>query len=623
MASTFSGIELGKRSIMAHTTAITTAGHNISNANTEGYSRQRVQLKEFDPLYLPQLERPEAPGMVGQGMTAESIERARDELLDQRIVAQANQESYWGTRSEYYTMLEQIYNEPADVSLRTNMDKFWESWQELSIHPENMASRQVVVTRAESLADTIRQRYESLHGVNTLLNGDIESTVRQINNYTSQIAALNGEIVRSRGLGDNPNDLLDQRDRLVDKLSSLVNVTTSDRDSDEFMVHVDGRVIVQGGIDRGFDLQSVTDNYGNARLVWNDTRENAYVSGGKLGALIELRDVDVRSEMQSLNTMSMNFADLVNDVHRNAIGANGVTGLDFFTTHPFVENTNGDYDLNGDGVLDHSYVFRITGTNALSAQEQIGLEGEMTFSSSGGTATVAYHATDTVDAVIARINDSNAEVKAYLDRDNRLALKATTALSKGDPDFVIRHVEDSGMFLTGYSGILRGSGADGAFDWNAAGAVNQLADAQFSTTPQVNPSAYFAVNEAIRRDVNSVAAGFPDATGGVAPGDGRAAIEIASIRNTQVMIGHKRTFDDFFADTVTNVALKGEQAETQAANQSAIMGDLRDLRESISGVNIDEELADILKFQHGYNAAASFIKTWNELLDTVINRLGV
>ncbi|HAH61057.1 MAG TPA: flagellar hook-associated protein FlgK, partial [Treponema sp.] len=119
------------------------------------------------------------------------------------------------------------------------------------------------------------------------------------------------------------------------------------------------------------------------------------------------------------------------------------------------------------------------------------------------------------------------------------------------------------------------------------------------------------------------AAGFTDASGGIAAGDGKAALEIASIRNTQVMIGRNRTFDDYFADTVTNVGLKGEQAETQTKNQNAIMADLRNMRDSISGVNIDEELADIIKFQHGYNAAASFIKTWNEMLDTIINRLGV
>mgnify|MGYP003308145793 FL=1 len=101
MGSTFSGIELGKRSIMAHTQAITTAGHNISNANTEGYSRQRVQIKEFSPLYNPDLTRPERPGMIGQGVDVQSINRIRDELLDKRIVAQSNQEGYWQTRSDY------------------------------------------------------------------------------------------------------------------------------------------------------------------------------------------------------------------------------------------------------------------------------------------------------------------------------------------------------------------------------------------------------------------------------------------------------------------------------------------------------------------------------------------
>ena len=98
---------------------------------------------------------------------------------------------------------------------------------------------------------------------------------------------------------------------------------------------------------------------------------------------------------------------------------------------------------------------------------------------------------------------------------------------------------------------------------------------------------------------------------------------MAAIRNTKIMIGSQRTFDDYFADTITNVGLKGEQAQNQLATQNKIMGDLRDLRDSISGVNIDEELADIIKFQHGYNVAAKFISVQDELLDTLINRLGV
>lgn len=623
MASSFAGIEIGKRSLMAHSTQISTAGHNISNADTEGYSRQRVNVRAFDPLYRPDLERAQVAGQIGQGTDVESITRVRDELLDSRIVGQTNVESYWATREKYYAMIESVYNEPEEISVRGNMDKFWQGWQELSVYPDSDAARQAVVTRGQTLTDSIRQQFRGLSEIGKQIDGDIEATVRQVNDISSQIAAVNGEIVRSRAMGDNPNDLMDRRDLLVEKLANLINVTVDRKDPDEFMVHTDGQVIVQGSLARQIKSVPQIDNNGYGKLVWTDTGIDAQFHGGTLGALIELRDKDIRSEVQSLNTMALNFADLVNDVHRNAVGKNNVTGLDFFVQHDFVENTNGNYDRNGDGVEDSSYVFRMTGKNALRPQEQIGLEGTMTFNGASGNVNVSYYASDTVADVVNRINDSNAEVKAYLDRNSNLVLKATSSASMENPDFVIRHVEDSGMFLTGYSGILAQSGEGGAYDFNRADAVTSLDGAQFAVSPVMSPADYVEVNPAVTGDVRSVAAAFANTIGDADPGDARAAVEIAAMRNTKVMIGTGRTFDDYFAESVTNVGLKGEQAQNQLASQNKIMDDLRSLRDSISGVNIDEELADIIKFQHGYNAAAKFVTVQDELLDTLINRLGV
>lgn len=623
MANSFAGIEIGKRSLMAHSTQIQTAGHNISNADTEGYSRQRVIVKSFEPIYRPDLERAMVPGQIGQGCDVESINRIKDELLESRIVEQKNVESYWETRDKYYSMIESVYNEPNDVSVRTNMDKFWQGWQELSTYPESDAARLAVVVRGQTLTNSIQQQYKSLRGIGDQINGDIEAVVKQVNDLSRQIASVNGEIVRSKGLGDNPNDLMDRRDLLVEKLSSLINVTVTQKDPDEFMVHTDGQIIVQGSLARQIETVGQLDNNGYGKLMWSDTKLDAEFHGGTLGALVELRDKDIRTEIQSLNTMALNFADLVNDVHRNAIGKNNTTGLDFFVQHDFVENVNGNYDRNGDGVEDTSYIFRMTGTNALKMQEQIGLSGTMTINGASGNIDVAYFSTDTVEDVINRINDSNGDVKAYLDRNSCLVLKATSSNGMENPDFVIRHVEDSGMFLTGYSGILQGSGADNAYDFNRANAVDVLAGAQFAVSPVLNPSAYIEVNGLIQNDVSSVAAAFKNSQGFAEPSDGRAAVEMAAIRNTKIMIGSQRTFDDYFADTITNVGLKGEQAQNQLATQNKIMGDLRDLRDSISGVNIDEELADIIKFQHGYNVAAKFISVQDELLDTLINRLGV
>lgn len=623
MASSFAGIEIGKRSLMAHSTQISTAGHNISNADTEGYSRQRVNVRAFDPLYRPDLERAQIAGQIGQGTDVESITRVRDELLDSRIVGQTNVESYWATREKYYAMIESVYNEPEEISVRGNMDKFWQGWQELSVYPDSDAARQAVVTRGQTLTDSIRQQFRGLSEIGKQIDGDIEATVRQVNDISSQIAAVNAEIVRSRAMGDNPNDLMDRRDLLVEKLANLINVTVDRKDPDEFMVHTDGQVIVQGSLARQIKSVPQIDNNGYGKLVWTDTGIDAQFHGGTLGALIELRDKDIRSEVQSLNTMALNFADLVNDVHRNAVGKNNVTGLDFFVQHDFVENTNGNYDRNGDGVEDSSYVFRMMGKNALRPQEQIGLEGTMTFNGASGNVNVSYYASDTVADVVNRINDSNAEVKAYLDRNSNLVLKATSSASMENPDFVIRHVEDSGMFLTGYSGILAQSGEGGAYDFNRADAVTSLDGAQFAVSPVMSPADYMEVNPAVTGDVRSVAAAFANTIGDADPGDARAAVEIAAMRNTKVMIGTGRTFDDYFAESVTNVGLKGEQAQNQLASQNKIMDDLRSLRDSISGVNIDEELADIIKFQHGYNAAAKFVTVQDELLDTLINRLGV
>lgn len=622
MANAFAGIELGKRSIMAHTQQIQTAGHNISNADTEGYTRQRVQIKTFDPLYRPDLSRAETPGQIGQGSTVESITRLRDEMLDSKIVENSNTESYWGTREKYYTMIEQVYLEPDEISVRTNMDAFWQSWQELSVHPESRAARAAVVTRGETLSSSINARFNSFKGISDLVDSDIKSTVKQINDYAKQIADVNAEIVRSKAMGDNPNDLLDRRDLLVEKLSTLANVTSSTRDNDEFMVHIDGQILVQGNVNRSFELNSLKDGSSYSEVIWSDTKNKAVIKGGQLGALVELRDVDLRNEIQSLNTMTVNFSSLVNDVHKNAVGLNNVSGLDFFKNYPGVEDIKGNYDYDSDGQVDSTYLFSMNGTQSLNPQEKIGFEGTIVLNGQNENVSVPYFANDTVSAVINRINDSNAEVKAYLDRENRLVLKATSSSQMDNPDFVIRHVEDSGLFLSGYTGILSNSGAEGAFDFRTADGADNL-NGSYAVSPLRNPAEYIGVNEKIKADIASVAAAFPNTSGRVNIGDSRAAVEIASIRNTNVMIGNNRTFDDYFAESVTNAGLKGEQAENMLLSQNAIMNDLRDLRDSISGVNIDEELADIIKFQHGYNAAAKYVSIIDEMLDTIINRLGV
>ena len=624
--STFASVELGKRALFAQQQSIQTAGHNISNSSTEGYSRQRVQLDSYEPLYRPDLSRAETPGQIGQGVSVSAITRLRDQLLDQRIVAQADDQGYWETRDSYIYMLEQLYNEPEETSIRTRLDQFWDSWQELSVYPESTAARTAVATRAKTLTDSVHHQYRGLQSIRDMINGDIEARVKQVNSFTRQIAALNEEIVKVKAMGDSPNDLMDKRDVLTEKLASIISISVEKEEIDEsYIIYSDGMELVQGGKFRSFALESSTANEGYANVVWEDSGNSAHFEKGSLAALIELRDGDVREEIRKLDTMAMNFVDLVNDIHRNAMGLNGKTGIDFFKEQYFINNTQGNFDRNGDGEYDSSYIFRLTGAHSLDPRQQIGLEGNLTLSAGFGTVQVPYYSTDMVADLVERINRSGAEVVAYLDQNSKLVLKGTTAQDTENPDFVIRHVEDSGRFLAGYAGVLSGSGAENAYDWQQADAVNVLSPngAQYAVSPIAHPSGWMELNPVVVRDVQNIAAGYPSMEGIPYPGDNRAAVAIAKIRNTPVMVGNTRTFDEFFADAVTEMGLKGEQSEIVLNTQTAISKELRDMRDSISGVNIDEELADIIKFQHSYNAAARFVAAVNEMLDTVINRLGV
>jgi len=629
MTSTFMGLEIGRKGVQAHQSALNNIGHNINNMNTPGYSRQRVQFSSFTPIYLPALNRAETPGQLGQGVVVDRIERIRDQLLDKRIVSNASAEGYWETRDSYIRDMEHLYMETGFNSIRSKMDSFWDAWQELSYNAADNEHRLSVLTRGKTLIDGINLHFNGLKTIQMMANEDIEMTVSNINELSRQISSLNGDIQRIRGQGDNPNDLMDKRDYLVDELSKLIDITVVQTDPNEFMVHTSGHVLIQGQIGRQFDLRKDTDAESFAHVYWRDVGSQMVFTRGSLGALFELRDVTVEREIQNLDNLTINFTDLVNEIHKGAYGANGRTGIEFFSEYPYVMNVNGNYDRSGDGVLDSSYIYRLNGQNSLDPRAQSGFEGVMTISGSDRLVQIPYYSTDTIADIVTRINNSGAEVVARLNREGQLQLKGTPAeLINGqrvNPDFVIRHIEDSGHFLAGYAGILAESGNAGAFRWDRADAVAGLRGGaeSYAVAPVAHPSGWVHINPALLRDPSSVAAGFGENGRTANPGNGNAAADISLIRNTNVMIGQYATFDDYFANTVGNIGLMGEQSKRALATENQLMNYLRELRESISGVNLDEELSEMIRFQKGYEAAARFITTVNSMLDTLINRMGV
>ncbi|MDA3900665.1 MAG: flagellar hook-associated protein FlgK [Spirochaetes bacterium] len=630
MSSTFMGLEISKRGLSSHQKALQVTGHNISNAENKEYSRQRVVITSADPIYEPAFNRAETAGQIGQGSTVARVERIRDAFVDDRIVTEKNALGYWQTKDKFVYQIENIYNEPSDNSIRTKSDQFWQSLQELSKYPEQRSTREVVKEKAVSLSNEINHVSRQLLDLQRDANREVALRVDQINVYGKTIRDLNMRIVKAEAVGDSPNDLLDRRDAVLEKLSQLVDVSIGRSDEDELIVYIGSENLVQGEILHKLALEEDADNQSFYKVVWEKSGANVTFSSGELQALIDVRDKVLQQNIDDIDSLAINIMDLTNEVHRDGFGKNGRTNIDFFKLINKSDNIEGNVDLNNDGEDDVSAVFKVAGKNRIDASAAIGVNGTLLFRKNDGEEAllpIDYVSTDTVFTVIEKINRAKLGVAAYVSHDGNFTIKATTAEDTPAKNFMIRHLEDSGQFLVGLTGVLQNSGPDGAFEYTELNAVRNLApnSEHITLTPLKNPSAYMSVSKEIIDDVDNIAAakgidsdgsGDYNLTNGV--GDGTNALALASIRHKNGMVQNSSTFDDFYISLISRIGSEGEESRDRLSNQETLLANLDNLRESISGINLDEEMANMVAFQHGYNAAARMISTFDRMLETII-----
>ncbi len=476
MGISFLGFEIAKRALLAHRQAMDVAGHNVANANTPGYSRQRANLRTTPPF-------PEAVGLnyagigqIGTGVEVAQITRVRDSFLDRQYWSQSGALGRWQTRDQVLGEIEYLVNEPSDYSLRALMDQWWESWQGLANNPESQAAREAVKQRALALVEAFQFADRQLNEMRMNLNSSIENKAKEINGLAAQIAALNERIAYVTGVGQAPNDLLDQREQLVDRLSRIVDLVTVDAPNGMIRVLVDGVALVDGVRANRLLVEADPANGKLWRLRWEGFSTIAQITSGELGAYFELRDAVVPYYKQQLTDLIRAIATETNNIHRR--GA----------------------DLNGASVA--------------------------------GTAWEDFFV---------------------------------------NPD-------------------------PAAFD------VQTL-----------------AVNPAIVADVRRIAAAAQQDH----PGDGSNALAISNIRYTHLTDLDGFNTDDFYRSMVGVLGAQAQEAQRMAESQKLLVDQLDHQRQSVSGVNIDEEMMEIIKSQHAFNAAARLVNVMDEMLDTIINRLGI
>ncbi len=632
MLSTFHGIETGKKGLMSNNMGIQTTGHNLSNVETEGYSRQKVNLSTTIPLYEPSANRVEVPGQIGTGVQVEDIQRVRDQAIDDRINYEKGGLGYWETKQKFLHQLETIFNEPDKPNLRTVLDDFWESWQKLAADPTEQASRLELIQRAELLAKTMNHTYNSVYDLRQNVNLLIEQKIAEINHIAREIATLNIQIVKSEAMGDKPNDLYDKRDLLADRLSKIVDIRIERNNKHELIVYIGTENLVQGG--KVHEVRGVgePENDGLTAVLWDDGRQ-VKLGAGELAGLMDVRDNDLRKALQNLNSLAVNITDTTNEVHRDGFGLNLTTNNNFFKEIPLSPVANGDYDFNNDGIFDGVAIFRVSGTERLDEHTVIGSSGFLNFGPSrfnGQDVLIQYQATDKVKDVIERINQSDAGVVAYLNHKGQLSLKAKIPEDRRFPQFVIRHIEDSGNFLVGVAGILSQSGANGAFDYRTPGNITKfnVPAENIALTFQKNQGAWFALDEKILANPDNIAAaagidtngdGDPDRINGL--GDNRNALQIAELRHRKIMIEERSSASDFIKAMIGDFGTRSQAAIVNMDKNKAVVDSLENLRKQISGVNVDEELSKMIMYQHGYNASARLVSVIDRMIETLI-RMG-
>ncbi|QUG40788.1 flagellar hook-associated protein FlgK [Psychrobacillus sp. INOP01] len=219
MGSTFMGLETSKRGLYTQQSALYTTGHNISNANTLGYSRQRVNMEATLGYPGTGLNAPKIPGHLGTGVQAQSVQRIRDQFIDRQYRQETTKLGYWESRTNAISQMEDIMAEPSEFGLNTSLDQFWKSLQDLSTNPENAAARKVVVQRGIGVAESFNYINKQLSDIQGNIKNEILTSTDDINSILKQIASMNEQIQAIEPNGYMPNDLYDARDNLLDELS--------------------------------------------------------------------------------------------------------------------------------------------------------------------------------------------------------------------------------------------------------------------------------------------------------------------------------------------------------------------------------------------------------------------
>jgi len=324
---------IARRALFAQQSVMNTAGNNIANVNTEGYSRQRVTLSQMQSS-------PTSVGFLGSGVTVESVERIRSALVDQQLLGERPSLEQYQFKSDALRFVEDIFNEPSDFGISRNVEDFFNAFQDLASDPESTSARTVVRQRAISLASGFNRIHRQLSNYQEQFNRELTSTVDEVNRLTSEIAKMNERIVNAEVGGQQAPGMRDQRDMLVGQLSKLVDVKTLENKFGAITVSVASRTLVVDSQAEKLALVSQSASDPGPAVTMERDGTVLDIKNGKMKGILDMRDVNIPEYLNKLNEFASTFATSVNAVHSAGYNLDGITG-----TNLFDPNTSGADDI--------------------------------------------------------------------------------------------------------------------------------------------------------------------------------------------------------------------------------------------------------------------------------------
>ena len=603
MRSTFFGLNTLLRALQAQQQSLDTTNHNIANAGTDGYSRQTAKLTTSTPYTAVAGNKPFGASLqMGTGVLVAEIRRERDQFLDLELRRQSHQAAQWETTASGLTELEAIFNEPSEFGLRSLVSGFFSAWGDLSNNPQSGAARSAVRSAGEQLTLGFNDTSRRLMNARQDVSGQIALQVPEVNELGAGIASLNAQIANVLAQGDAPNDLMDERDRLIDRVVSLTGATYRNEQDGTTTVLVGGRQLVSG--DRlsrlTTEAKSLADGTQIHELRWANDFQPATIGGGEIGALIGLRDEIIPQQLRQLDLLASTMAGTINQVHRGGFGtgdyANKVSN--FFETGMAAK-------LSQTGLARDLVAGRVTVGNTTLSIDPLN-----------------QSITDVMNQIVATINTQpgvTAPAAWSLDpQSGRVSLTFGTATAGTSVKFG-SGADSSNLLqllgLTGASDVITGVDGGG----------NNLHLVTGNAPVAVVSASYVSLDAAIKADANAIAtaagssAGLTSSSG---PGDNRNALAIINLQRSAFSAISSLSFEEYYANGAAELGSLTRQAEQSAATQTMLVEHLEARRESLQGVSLDEEATKLIQYQRAYQAAARGISALDEMLETIIMRMG-